>query len=78
MYFSLKSFEFVLNNTFYHFYFIFILGQQQRLNIQLNNQQPWIQEVDYGEIIENKGTYSSDFLVYFLTHIIMVAYFDEI
>lgn len=34
-------------------------GQQQRLNIQLNNQSPWIQgsidSIDYNEILDNKG-----------------------
>ncbi|XP_054722474.1 cell division cycle and apoptosis regulator protein 1-like, partial [Uloborus diversus] len=28
--------------------------QQQRLNIQQNNQHNWIQEVDYGEVIDGK------------------------
>ncbi|KAF8781684.1 cell division cycle and apoptosis regulator protein 1-like [Argiope bruennichi] len=29
--------------------------QQQRLAIQHNNQHPWVQEVDFGELMDNKG-----------------------
>ncbi|GBN35288.1 Cell division cycle and apoptosis regulator protein 1, partial [Araneus ventricosus] len=35
--------------------------QQQRLAIQHNNQHPWVQEMDYGEIMDNKVQESTFF-----------------